>query len=698
MAPTYRTLISLANLRLAWRRITTAGNVPYKRFFRPLIEGYEVGLDQNLRDLHERLKGGWEPGHPNKIYVPKPSGLQRPISLLGLEDQILLQAVANVIATKVWKRRKKLEGRVAFSSVLNRDKSSVFFLERWQDSYKGFHQKVKQIFSSGRVWVAHFDFAAFYETIAHDGLLRIVAPLSHRSQLWGTVKAWLQAWCSEEGAMALTQGIPQGPGASNFLAEVFLMPLDEAMVRAGTPYARYVDDIRILGRTENEVRRAAISFEIKCKQLGLIPQARKFGIRRATTLKEALGSLPSMPRGASDPALMGEARALSALRSALSGRPHRITDKTRARFVLFHAPRSRRILRKVIQLLPHHPEHIDAFCAYFSLFERSKPLECALVEQLASRSPYAYVSGELWRVLARIGSRDSLRRTIAASKRDLGEHADALTLQWGALAFLLRCQALGLCRATGRLKRAHPLVQALLVNSLPDAEYGPRGAVGHLLSSSHYEPGIVLAGELVERRLSHRSYGISARTLCPQVQNVFRGMGLILRRPASEYDAIGHVLAKRYGVPLWPKWRRLLGREYSHALQILLAGDAVFETARSSWLEHQDSFNNALLLRVLDRLGASGLPGAMTHKDPKGRWIDYGRLLSHSSPFSVHHADVANEFRRAHTRRNRLPSAHPYDKKTGTRASHLRLRERDALWASLSRAYARLIALLDPHL
>jgi hypothetical protein len=90
----YSKLISISNLQLAWRRIVTGKNLSHKRFFRPFYLAYEVGLEDNLRHLHARLEGAWKPTKPLRIYVPKPSGLQRPISLLQIEDQIVYQAIS----------------------------------------------------------------------------------------------------------------------------------------------------------------------------------------------------------------------------------------------------------------------------------------------------------------------------------------------------------------------------------------------------------------------------------------------------------------------------------------------------------------------------------------------------------------------------------------------------------------------------
>lgn len=102
-------LISKRNLELAWRRIVTGRNLQHKRFFRHLYGGYELGLKDNINLLHDRLRGNWHATPPCRIYIPKSSGLLRPITLLAIEDQIVLQAIANRGAPC---SRKKAQGRI----------------------------------------------------------------------------------------------------------------------------------------------------------------------------------------------------------------------------------------------------------------------------------------------------------------------------------------------------------------------------------------------------------------------------------------------------------------------------------------------------------------------------------------------------------------------------------------------------------
>lgn len=697
----YRRLISVGNLELAWHRLTTAYNVQYKRFYRPLLAAYELGLRDNLRYLHARLQGGWRPSTPSRIFLPKPSGLQRPVTLLPLEDQIVLQAVANLVAETVWRKRKRIEGVAAFSNLLCQPKDSIFFVEHWRTAYPKFQRKLETIFNSGLNWVAHFDLAAFYDTISHEALITAIAPRAHGNDVFGRIRKWLEQWSSTDAARRLQQGLPQGPIASNFLAEVFLMPLDKAMVTHRIAYARYVDDIRLLATTENDTKRAAILLERECRALGLIPQSKKFHIRRASSVSEVLGSLPSLQRRGAADAAMTEKRALRVLASAVGGRPLRILDKSRFRYLLFHAPPSRKILQTLILLLPQHPEHIDAFRAFFDSFTRSKPLEDALVNLLCDGVPYDYVRGELWHVLRQIASNKTLSTMLEAAKADLEPCARTccLSLVWGIGRFLLECHRRGLCRFPRKRLQGFPcLAQSLLVPELPESAYETGRLAPWLLKGKRFEPGIVLAGELIRRKKSLRDLGLRNRDLSRQVQNVFKRVGLIARRSGAQYDQIGQILHARYNIQYWDKWRSLLGSEYMHALRILRVADLAFEAHSSQWLQNQDAFNDLLVRSLLGHLTTRSLPGGMSVHGKGGALIDYAVLLDSKQKFARNHKDLADELRKAHKRRNTLPASHPYAKRTRTRNTYLQPDEKPQLRHTLTKAYARVIALMSPHL
>ena len=64
------------------------------------------------------LGGAFEARHPERIYVPKASGLHRPLALLNIEDQIILQAFANLAANRMQTKRAPLQFKVVFSNIL----------------------------------------------------------------------------------------------------------------------------------------------------------------------------------------------------------------------------------------------------------------------------------------------------------------------------------------------------------------------------------------------------------------------------------------------------------------------------------------------------------------------------------------------------------------------------------------------------
>ncbi len=416
----------------------------------------------------------------------------------------------------------------------------------------------------------------------------MVSPRGGDRDTWDRVRDWLRAWASVDLNPSLRHGIPQGPLASNFLAECFLLPLDEAMKKGGIRYVRYVDDIRIFTKERLQASRAALDLEVQCRNLGLVPHGDKHGISLAKSVAGALGSLPSMAQDGSDEQTytsLSKDEAETEFAKAISGKPQRIEHKSRAKYILYRAPRSPKLLSWVLRLLPRHPEHIDAFAAYLSNYDKSRPIERVICDLLKTRRmPYDYVRGELWHIAARIGTSGTLRSLLPLAKQELRGAEACIGLQWGVLTFLVTCSEEGLVTFPRQFRGAPALVKALLVHRLPDDCLTRRAIVRNLLTSRDSDAAIVLAGRLLEVRKTHCDYGVKASALPMTVQNVFRALGLIRSRKALRLDPIGDIIADRYDVPYWDKWRVLVGREYSHTLALLRHAEFAFLPVRDDWL------------------------------------------------------------------------------------------------------------------
>ena len=59
---------------------------------------YETNAEENIRQLHQRLKEGKYRAQPLRcVYIPKEDGKQRPISIPALEDKIVQKATVDLL-------------------------------------------------------------------------------------------------------------------------------------------------------------------------------------------------------------------------------------------------------------------------------------------------------------------------------------------------------------------------------------------------------------------------------------------------------------------------------------------------------------------------------------------------------------------------------------------------------------------------
>ncbi|HQO78962.1 MAG TPA: hypothetical protein PLG17_10685, partial [Thermodesulfobacteriota bacterium] len=489
--------------------------------------------------------------------------------------------------------------------------------------------------------------------------------------------------------------------ASDFLAECFLLPIDIALQKC-RGYTRYVDDVRLFGATEDEVRTDLITLERHCRERGLIPQTGKFAIKRAKSVEEAMGMLPSISdpqHEGTDKEKIDAKQARRVLLSAVTGRPYRVIDKTRLRYVLYRAEPDTDLLNFVLRLIPRHPEHADAFFAYLGQFKYRKPIE-QLCLNLVKISPYPYIRGEAWQVMAKYSREPramvtaNLRAFITkAVKIATKRSQENFNEKWGVCHFLCVSEELTSMRLSRFLKFQVPLLQSLLAPVLPHGAFDNGEAVDIFLRRTTPEPGLSVCSALHERGMTPLSFGIEENQLPSQVANTLRELGVI-SAPRFRVDPIAEILKRRYNVVRGKSWHKLLGAEYIHALGLLKQAEAAFEGGRSFWLACQNSFNQTLFLALQRHLIAISHPAICTTVDKNGRLLDFGTTLDANGPFSRNCPIIGDCFRDMNTRRNHLPVSHPYEKKTALKSKYLKTQERNQLVAKLRTAYAAFVNLM----
>ncbi len=204
------------------------------------IEEKEGGVEGYLGQIQEELKGKvYKP-----IYIAKSDGSNRPLGIPTIRDRVVQMAVKMVI--------------------------EPIFEADFEDNSYGFrpkrdaHQAMDDLslqLRMGKRQEIDADISKYFDTIAHDKLLRLVARRVVDRNILRLIKLWLKAPVVEEGEdekkryRGNDKGTPQGGVISPLLANIYLDVLDKVMKvqeRAGARLIRYADDFVVPCRGDGE--------------------------------------------------------------------------------------------------------------------------------------------------------------------------------------------------------------------------------------------------------------------------------------------------------------------------------------------------------------------------------------------------------------------------------------------------------------
>ena len=201
---------------------------------------YGESLEDNLRDLSERLKRGAYRAKPvRRVYIPKADGRQRPLGVTALEDKIAQRATVEVL-NAIYET-----DFLGFSYGFRPGRSPHHALDAL---YTGLlTRKVN--------WVLDLDIRGFFDGISHEWLVRFVEHRIADRRVVRLVQKWLRAGVLEDGKhLRVEEGTPQGGSASPLLANIYLHYVFDLWVQAwrrkrahgDVIVVRFADDI-VLG-------------------------------------------------------------------------------------------------------------------------------------------------------------------------------------------------------------------------------------------------------------------------------------------------------------------------------------------------------------------------------------------------------------------------------------------------------------------
>lgn len=294
---TFEIYFSTDNLKLAYYRIVCWPERLVKDRFG--IHAFGAQLDKNVKQLSEKLiSGKYSPQRGFKYYEPKSSGTQRTKTLLMIEDALVYQAIANVIAARNYELLAEHDDFV-FGSVLmpdtkqgtellNQDNSKYFFFKFWKSLFVRFKDSViKAIEQDKATHKFETDITGFFDSIPHYNLLLTLSThFGVEDEILDLLSVCLNAWSGTKESSTPGVGIPQGPQPSYLLANLLLYPLDKQLISEAFKYYRYMDDIKIYGYSESELRNVLVHIDNYLKGHGLSINSKKTSITAIDAAKE----------------------------------------------------------------------------------------------------------------------------------------------------------------------------------------------------------------------------------------------------------------------------------------------------------------------------------------------------------------------------------------------------------------------------
>lgn len=490
---------NLRNFELAWDRIVRGSNVQYKRYFSHLFPSYTFASRTILRELISRIRSGtYQPSLAATIYIPKPSGILRPVTLLSLNDQVVYQAIANVIANRLYSSLRPHYGIRTFGALYG-GRNSQFFYRSWKQSYRAFNSQIRKAYSAGNDILADFDLVSFFDLIDHEVLRKVLAFRLRSGELLSLLFECLGHWTQGNArAYKRGHGIPQGPEPSAFLAEIFLNEFDNSQF-ARVKYYRYVDDIKLLGKAFGPVNRALVKLDLHSKRLGLVPQAQKIAIRKVTNIAAELKAVPSNIEGPSGLRTTGAVtattknRLLRLLRRSIERRKDAVIvkDDTRLKFALYRLPAMPHVLRLVKPLLISRPDLSGVLGGYAARFSNHPKCANALYAALRADPVFDAAAGDYIMALDRCAPQPEPRKfriLISRLKRRSEEQSLALDVP----AKLFTYERMGKAAvAAALMAETNPITVGLLLHRLTSGNYSvftPKDfdiVIRHFAVSSH---------------------------------------------------------------------------------------------------------------------------------------------------------------------------------------------------------------------
>lgn len=621
------------NLLRCWTWLNTNSDNNYKSYFRSLYKAYTLSVYENTEKLHKDLiYSRYKAEHTTKLFIPKKSGILRPFSLLNLNDQIVYLALVSIIAEKLHKNAKKNYNKSVFGHLYT-NKSSPFFYRRWSDGYVKYNNSLNDAFKSNYKWSASFDLTAFYDSIDHKVLAHFLTELGLTKEFTSYLTDCLEIWTSSTpNRIYHGHGIPQGPLPSGLLSEVILQHFDDhkSFKKSSIRYFRYVDDIRLMGKTEQDVRKALLQLDYISKEIGLFPQSSKINIHKINNIEDELKTISLPPEPIDFKLSFDQEDVRSRINELTKG--NKIENETRFKYVLAHADPNDKLANKLLAILHKNPHLYQSILKHFSKYKKfSKTVSKKLLLQLQEEQLYeeitsAYLITSLNKIHTTVRSEFTTYCIKLHSKR---KNINSPSLRSILFVWLLNEKRFKFSEIEKIYKSnewwlIHNSLDYIDIDQFGKPSY--QNLLNILLKSVSFEVSIKAAYLLIQNNLN---VIIPIKEINDAAQIILKKAKIIGRTSLTK-STISKRLDEITGLKLPSmNWKKFLNTEHSNCERLAFLLTSYIKTDANAFINELDVFNdfviNALYLKdgsignyTLGKIGACLTPtGRFAKKYPK---------------------------------------------------------------------------------